>query len=134
VAAIKLDKRYYNANFMSQILEYRAREVLEYVRDSLDEAHLRNLLPGGAILTGGGSLLDGMTELAEDILGVRARTASPLRVRGEVKPVQKPQYATSVGLLYFSAKNDDLGPKSKGAGVTSFGSIVEAVRSWFRGG
>ncbi len=133
VAAIKLDKRYYNASFMSQILEYRAHEVFEYVRDSLETAQVRNLIPGGAILTGGGSLLDGMTDLAEDVLGMRARRASPRRVRGEVKPVHKPQYATSVGLLYFSPKNDDLGPKSKGAGVTSFGSIVEAVRSWFRG-
>jgi cell division protein FtsA len=134
VAAIKLDKRFYNASFMSQILEYRAREVFEYVRDSLDEARLRNLLPGGAILTGGGSLLDGMTELAEDILEMRARCAAPRRVRGEVKPLQKPQYATSIGLLYFSAKNDDLRLKGKGAGAASFGSIVETVRSWFRGG
>ena len=134
VAAVKLDKRFYNASFMSQILEYRAKEVLEYVRDSLEGAQVLNLVPGGAILTGGGSLLDGMTDLAEDVLGMRARTATPRRVRGEVKPVHKPQYATSVGLLYFAAKNDDLGPKSKGAGATSFGSIVEAVRSWFRGG
>ncbi len=134
VAAVELDGRYYNANFMSQILEYRAREVLEYVRDSLENAHVRNLFPRGAILTGGGSLLDGMTELAEDILGMRARAAAPRRLRGEVKPVQKPQYATSVGLLYFSAENDDLRLKGKGAGVTSVGSIVEAVRSWFRGG
>ena len=99
-----------------------------------DEARLRNLLPGGAILTGGGSLLDGMTELAEDILEMRARCAAPRRVRGEVKPLQKPQYATSIGLLYFSAKNDDLRLKGKGAGAASFGSIVETVRSWFRGG
>ena len=134
VAAVELDGRSYNANFMSQILEYRAREVLEYVRDSLENAHVRNLFPGGAILTGGGSLLDGMTELAEDILGLRARAAAPRRLRGEVKPVQKPQYATSIGLLYFSDENDDLRLKGKGAGVTSFGSIVEAVRSWFRGG
>ena len=134
VAAVKLGDRYYNANFMSQILEYRAREVFEYVRESLENTHLHNLLPGGAILTGGGSLLDGMTDLAEDILGMRARTATPRRVRGEIKPVQKPQYATSVGLLYFSAKHGDLGPKVKGARATSFGSIVEAVRSWFRGG
>ena len=134
VAAVKLDKRFYNASFISQILEYRAKEVLEYVRDSLEGTQVLNLVPGGAILTGGGSLLDGMTDLAEDVLGMRARTASPRRVRGEVKPVHKPQYATSVGLLYFAAKNDDLGPKSKGAGAASFGSIVEAVRSWFRGG
>ena len=133
VAPVKLDDRHYNAHFISQILEYRAREVLEYVRDSLDKSGSRDLLPGGVVLTGGGSLLDGMTELAEGILGMRASTATPRRVRGEVEPVQKPQYATSIGLLYFAAKNNDLRPKGKGAGATSFGSIVEAVKGWFRG-
>jgi cell division protein FtsA len=134
VAAVKLDDRYYNAHFMSQILEYRALEVLEHVSESLDSARVRNLLPGGAVLTGGGSLLDGMVDLTEDVLGMRARNATPRRVKGEIKPVQKPQYATAVGLLYFSAGNDDPGQKVKGAGVTSFGSIVETVKGWFRGG
>lgn len=133
VAAVKLDDRHYNASFISQILEYRARELFDYVRDSLDSMRLRDLAPGGVVLTGGGSLLDGMTELAEDVLGMRARTAVPRRVRGEVKPVQKPQYATSVGLLYFSARNDDPRPEGKGAGGSGFGSIVEAVKGWFRG-
>ena len=133
VAAVKLADRHYNAHFISQILEYRAREAFDYVRDSLDKTGMRDLVPGGVVLTGGGSLLEGMTELAEDVLGMRARTVTPRRVRGEVKPVQKPQYATSVGLLYFSARNGDPRPKGKGAGATSFGSIVEAVKGWFRG-
>jgi cell division protein FtsA len=133
VAAVKLDDRHYNASFISQILEYRAREVLDYVRDSLDQTMMRELAPGGVALTGGGSLLDGMTGLAEEVLGMRAKSVSPRRVRGEVEPVQKPQYATAVGLLYFSARNDDPRPKGKGAGAHSFGSIVEAVKGWFRG-
>ena len=133
VAAVKVDDRHYNAAFTSQILEYRAREVLEYVRDTLDAAGVRDLLPAGAALTGGGSLLNGMPELAEDILGMKVQRVAPRRVKGEANPVQKPQYSTSVGLLYFAARNDDPGPKSKGAGVTSFGSIVSAVKGWFRG-
>ena len=133
VAVVKLDDRHYNASFISQILECRAREMLDYVRDSLDQTGMRELVPGGAVLTGGGSLLDGMTGLAEEVLGMRARTASPRKVKGEVKPVQKPQYATTVGLLYFSARNDDPRPKGKGAGSISFDSIVEAVKGWFRG-
>lgn len=131
VAAIALGDKHYNARFVSQILEYRAREVLEYVRDSLDKAGVRNLLPGGAVLTGGGSLLEGTDELAEKILGMRTRTVTPRRIKGDSEPVRKPQYATAVGLLYFSAKNGDLGPKSKGAEVASFGSIVKAVKEWF---
>ena len=131
VAAVKLGDKHYNARFLSQILEYRAREVFEYARDSLDEAGVRDLLLGGAVLTGGGSLLEGMDELAEKILGMRTRIAIPRRVRGDSEPVRKPQYSTAIGLLYFSAENDDLRPKSKGARSTSFGSIVSAVKEWF---
>jgi len=133
VAAVKLDDRHYNASFISQILEYRARELLDYVRDSLDQTMSRELAPGGVALTGGGSLLDGMTGLAEEVLGMRAKTVSPSRVGGEVEPVQKPQYATTVGLLYFSTRNDKPLSKGKGAGTYSFGSIVQAVKGWFRG-
>ncbi len=132
VAPVKLGDRHYNANFISQILEYRARELFDYVRDSLEGTGMKDLVPGGVVLTGGGSLLDGMTELAEDTLGMRARTVVPRMVKGGIKPVQQPQYATSVGLLYFSARNDDPRPKGKGAGAGSFGSIVEAVKGWFR--
>src|SRR5215217_8199315 len=134
VAAVKLGDRHYNASFISQILEYRARELFDYVRDSLDNTRMRELAPGGVALTGGGSLLDGVTGLAEEVLGMRAKTVSPRRIRGEVEPVQEPQYATAVGLLYFSSRNDDPRPKGKGAGAYSFGSIVEAVKGWFRGG
>ena len=133
VAAVRLDDRHYNASFISQILEYRAQELYDYVQDSLTGIRISDLISGGVVLTGGGSLLDGMTDLAEERLGLRARTAVPRRVRGEVKPVQKPQYATSVGLLYFSARNDDPRPKGKGVGSGSFGNILEAVRGWFRG-
>ena len=134
VAAVKLGDRFYNAHFMSEILEYRAREALEYARESLDHARVRDALPGGVVLTGGGSLLSGMTDLAEEVLGMQARTASPRHVRDNGKPVQKPQYSTAVGLLYFSARQNNLRSKGKGAKATSFGSIVSAVKSWFRGG
>jgi cell division protein FtsA len=133
VAAVQSAGRYYNARFMSQILEHRAREVLEYTRESLENARVLKLLPGGAVLTGGGSLLEGMDTLAEKILGMRTKISAPLRVKGNSEPVQKPQYSTAVGLLYFAAKNNDLRPKSKGAEQVSFGSIVAAVKGWFRG-
>jgi cell division protein FtsA len=134
VAPVLLGERHYSARFISEILEYRAREVMEYARDSLAAAGALDFLPGGVVLTGGGSQLEGMEQLAEEILGLRARIVSPRRVKGDVKPVRKPQYSTAVGLLYFAAKNGHLRPKGKGAAATSFGSIVAAVKGWFRGG
>jgi len=134
VAPVLLGERHYSARFISEILEYRAREVMEYARDSLAATRALDFLPGGVVLTGGGSQLEGMEQLAEEILGLRARIVSPRRVKGDVKPVRKPQYSTAVGLLYFAAKNSHLRPKGKGATATSFGSIVAAVKGWFRGG
>lgn len=134
VAAVPFRGTHYNASFISQILEYRAREIMDFARDTLDEARVRDQAPGGVVLTGGGSLLDGMPELAESALNMRSRAATPQRIRGNNKPVLKPQYATAVGLLYFGAKNGHSGPKGKGGAVGNIGDIVAAVRSWFRGG
>lgn len=133
VAAVKLDDRHYNAYFLSQILEYRAREVLEFARDSLREARVANRLPNGLVLTGGGSQLDGMVELAEEITGLPTRLSAPRGVGGESRTVQKPQYATAVGLLRFAAREHNRLLQRKGAARTSFGSIMAAIRNWFRG-
>ncbi|CAN5682519.1 cell division protein FtsA [soil metagenome] len=130
VAAVELHGRHYNAHFLSQILEYRANEIFDYARESLEKNGLRQL-SGDAVVTGGGSLLDGMTDLSEDVLGVPARTASPQYVKGDFNALQKPQYATSIGLLHFPTSVDKRKPQGKGARGSSFGNIVASVKSWF---
>ncbi|CAN5790702.1 cell division protein FtsA [soil metagenome] len=132
VATAELDGKNYSAHFMSQVLEYRAREILEFARDSLDEAgvgdHLSEL-----VLTGGGSLLAGMPELAEDITGLDARLASPNPLPGEFKLVRHPQYSTAVGLLRYASKNPNAKVNGEGARKGSFGSIVSTIKGWLRG-
>ncbi|MGB3681855.1 MAG: cell division protein FtsA [Rubrobacteraceae bacterium] len=130
VAAVEMHGRHYNAHFLSQILEYRANETFDYVRDSLEQNGLRKL-SGEVVFTGGGSLLDGMTDLSEDALGVPARRAAPQQVKGKFDALQKPQYATALGLLHFPSSVSKGKSQSKGASASSFGSIVSAVKSWF---
>ncbi|MGF1471870.1 MAG: cell division protein FtsA [Rubrobacteraceae bacterium] len=133
VAAVGLNRRHYNAHFLSQILEYRGQEVFDYVSNSLAENNLTSKISGDVVLTGGGALLDGMTELAEDVLGAPARTAAPAGIDGDFNVLRKPQYSTSVGLLNFAARQHKVKSKGEGARATSFGSIVAAIRGWFRG-
>jgi len=133
VAAVRLGNRYYNAHFLSEILEYRAREVFEYARDALREASVKGLLPGGVFLTGGGSLLEGMDEVCEETLGMRASKAAPRRLEGNAKALRKPQYSTAVGLLGFGPRHNEPVAEGEGATKFSFGSIVAAIKSWFRG-
>lgn len=132
VAAVELDSKHYSAHFMSQVLEYRAREILEFARDSLDEARVREGL-SELVMTGGGALLDGMPELAQDITGLRTRVAYPEPLLGNFKPVRGPQYSTAVGLLKYAANNSKPQLKGEGARQGSFGSIVSTIKGWFRG-
>ncbi|AHY46780.1 ftsA: cell division protein FtsA [Rubrobacter radiotolerans] len=134
VAAVRYGDRHYNASYIAQILEYRAREILDFARDSLARAALTGRLTGGVVLTGGGSKLDGLVELSEEFFGLGARTAAPTLLHGKSKPLKEPEYATAVGLLHFAAENNNPESKSKGASVFSFDSIVSAIKGWFGGG
>jgi cell division protein FtsA len=59
------------------------------------------------VITGGTTLLPGMSELAEEILGVPVRKGAPRGIGGLVDVVKSPIYATGVGLVVYGAKNLD---------------------------
>jgi cell division protein FtsA len=48
--------------------------------------------------------MEGMTEFAEEILGMPVSLGVPVGVRGITQLVQGPQYATGVGLVQYGAK------------------------------
>jgi cell division protein FtsA len=50
-------------------------------------------------LTGGGALLPGACELAEEVLGRPARLGKPQALKGLTDVVQGSEYATAVGLV-----------------------------------
>ena len=65
---------------LGEILEPRARELFEMLRDNLRHAGLLEACGAGLVLTGGGARLAGMLEIAESVLRkpVRHGMASPL--------------------------------------------------------
>ena len=61
-------------------------------------------LSAGVVLTGGAVLLQGMSEFAEEILGMPVRVAMPTGIKGITQLVHGPDYATGVGLVRFGAQ------------------------------
>ena len=53
---------------LGEILEPRARELMELLRDHLRQAGVYELLGAGVVFTGGGSRLNSLLEVADDIL------------------------------------------------------------------
>jgi len=88
---------------LSDIIEPRVEEIFALVRKRIEDTGLLEQLSAGAVLTGGAVLLEGMSEFAEEILGMPVRIGYPVGIKGITQLVQGPQFATGVGLVKFGA-------------------------------
>jgi len=89
---------------LCEIVEPRVEELFQLVHREVQKAGQEDLLASGAVLTGGSTLLHGMPELAEEVLGLPVRRGLPRNVGGLTDVVNSPQYATAVGLLHYATK------------------------------
>ncbi len=86
------------------IIEPRAREILELIENDLKKSGSKESLAGGVILTGGGSLLGGIDILGEEIFGTSVTVAKPAGLTGLADKVSSPEYSTAVGLIKYAGK------------------------------
>jgi cell division protein FtsA len=88
---------------LSDIIEPRVEEIFSEARRRMEETGLLEQVSSGCVLTGGASLMEGMVECAEEILGMPVRLGFPVGVKGITQLVHGPQYATGVGLVRYGA-------------------------------
>lgn len=84
---------------LAEICEPRMDEILSRVDQILVESGFKERLGAGVVLTGGCARTEGCIQLAEEIFRLPVRIGNPTRVGGLKDLVNKPQYATVVGLL-----------------------------------
>lgn len=85
---------------VAEIIEARLKELFGMIRDELKSIGKDGMLPAGVILTGGGSLLEGIVDFAKDELKLPAQLGKNLiQLGGIVDKVDSPIYAGAVGLL-----------------------------------
>lgn len=85
---------------LTQIISVRMRELFTLIDNELRNAGFKNKIKAGVVLTGGGSLLKGCPELAEEVFGMPARIGVPLELgSGLSNEVESPEFATVAGLI-----------------------------------
>jgi cell division protein FtsA len=84
---------------IAKVLQPRMEELFALSLEQLKASGYHSRLAGGLVLTGGGALLPGACELAEEILGRPARLGKPQALKGLTDVVQGAEYATAVGLV-----------------------------------
>lgn len=96
------EKRRVPLKMLASIIEPRIEEIFTLIRREIAGSEFQNLLPGGVVLTGGGALLKGITQLGSEILDMPVRLGVPEGNGGLADMVASPAYATAVGLVSYS--------------------------------
>lgn len=110
--------------FLAEILEPRAVELCEMMRDHLQQAGVLELCHAGLVLTGGGSRLSGLAQVCEDVMKQPVRLGSPVPIAKMPAQLAEPEFATILGLATYAHRTST-------AKVTEFQGFGYRLRSLF---
>ena len=116
---------------LGEILEPRIEEIFTLIKREIFRAGMDNVITSGVVLTGGSSLLHGITDISESIFDVPSRLGKPMGISGLIDVVNNPMYATGVGLVLYGARNQ---PEKKFRIRDSniFHRIIVRMKRWFK--
>jgi len=100
-----------------EIIESRMRELAMMVKQQIEKSGMTGMLPGGIVLTGGGSQLPGTEKLFGDMIKhVRIRTGVPQIEGPHAESMNAASMATAMGLARFAVQfaDDELAPAESG--------------------
>jgi cell division protein FtsA len=117
---------------LGDVIQARAEEVCQLILTEIRRAGFDRNLNSGVVLTGGGAILEGMPEIAEQIFDMPVRRGTPAGIGGLVDVVASPIYSTAVGLVLSGYRNRAghmLGtPRLQATGT--FGKVTGRLMGW----
>jgi len=116
---------------LAEVIEPRIEELYSLVQAELRRSGFEELLSSGIVLTGGSALLQGMTELGEEVFHLPVRVGTPAYSGGLADVVRSPRYATSVGLL-LEGKEQYLRHELARAQITGISGVATRMKQWFK--
>jgi cell division protein FtsA len=117
---------------LSEIIEPRAEEIFSLVQRELKKTGYEDLVASGAVITGGASIMEGMTEVAERIMDMPVRRGMPSNIGGLVDMVSNPMFATGVGLILYAVKDHEKKEVKKFADKASFNNVFSKMKGWVK--
>ncbi|MFH1337192.1 MAG: cell division protein FtsA [Candidatus Zixiibacteriota bacterium] len=106
------DPKQISRNVLAAIIEPRMEEILSLTLQEMKKSSYTDLLATGVVLTGGGSLLEGVVQLAEKIFDMPVRVGKPQGLDGLEGNASSPVYATGIGLILYGLEQIREGKRS----------------------
>jgi cell division protein FtsA len=120
-------------SMLTAIIRPRIDEIFEMIAQKLAECPVAHLAPQNAVLSGGGSQLAGVREVAAMWLNRQVRLASPLALQGMPDTISNPGFSVVLGLLAYGLKPDKhyaMPAKVSASLAQAQGSYVARVGRW----
>jgi len=121
-------KRLVPQQTLVEILQPRSEELFGLVRQEITKAGYDTVINAGLVITGGGSLLTGITEIAELEFDLPARLGKPTGIGGLVDVVSSPSFSTAIGLIKFGMSQDAQSGYQQEAGVKR---LYKRIKNFF---
>jgi cell division protein FtsA len=124
--------RVLSRQILGEILEPRVEEIFSLIYGEILRSGHEDTITSGVVVTGGSAELSGITEMAEQIFNAPARVGYPEGISGLVEVVNKPMYATAVGLVLYGAKTNKGHKKFRIRDVNIFNRVMSRMKRWFK--
>ena len=112
-----------------EVVRSRVDEGLVMVLDDLRRSAVFRSVNGGVVLSGGGSQLPGITQVANEVFGgLPVRIGLPRGLRGLSEAVATPAHATAVGLVMLAA--DDGASIQEPGDTVGVESVMRRISDW----
>src|SRR5271157_1240886 len=93
--------RLVSQRLVGEILEPRARELFEMLRENLRHAGMLEHCAAGMVITGGGARLPGIIDVADSVLRKPVRMAWPTPIAKMPSTLAEPEFSTVLGLIVY---------------------------------
>ena len=121
-------KQKINRSLLVNIIEPRAQELFLLLHHEIQKYNLKPFMTTGLVLTGGGALLKGMKEHAQEIFKIPIRVGSPKTNSVFPETLNNPIYATAYGLLLQNIKKQKQSINNFNGPMTA--KIFFRMKSW----
>lgn len=123
--------RILSRQILTEILEPRVEEIFSLVDQEVVRSGFKEQVAAGLVITGGSSLLDGISDMAEQIFNLPTRIGYPRGVTGLIDVVNSPMYATAVGLIAHGMHNEPE-RKFRIRDENIFNRVTNRMKRWFK--
>lgn len=120
---------------IDEIVGARLEEIFEAVAKELKKAGRAGKLPSGVVLTGGSANIKGIAEYAKEALGLAARVGKSAGYGGVAENIERPEFATAVGLMLLDSENYQPAAQAKsssGSMAKGAGGLVKGILNKFK--